>query len=136
MSRPLTKHGLWQAKSMADWLKPQLPKKLDIYVSPALRTLQTVEALNLPYTILPELAPDADPNTLLRVAHWPDHTNAVMIVGHQPTLGMTASIAMTGELQEWPFKKGAIWWINARKRGNDFQAALKVSMAPEMLNPA
>lgn len=133
LSRPLTKHGLQQAKAMADWLKPQLPKDVDILVSPALRTLQTVEALDLPYTIVPTLQPGADANEILHTIEWPQSQKTLLLVGHQPWLGMLAATAMTGNPQLWSVKKGAVWWISSRIRSGEQQSLLKFSIAPDRL---
>lgn len=133
LSRPLTKHGLQQANVMAEWLKPQLPKDIDILVSPALRTLQTVEALNLPYTILPTLQPGADASEIIQQIKWPQIEKNILLVGHQPWLGMLASLMITGQVQMWSVKKGAVWWISSRVRDNVPQTLLKLSIAPDML---
>ena len=46
MARKLTAKGEKQAREMAQWLRPRLPKRTRIIVSPAQRTLQTVKALS------------------------------------------------------------------------------------------
>ena len=37
-----------------------------------------------------------------------------MVVGHQPTLGQVAALALTGKAADWSIKKGAAWWIESR----------------------
>ena len=54
--RHLTARGEKQAREMAQWLKPRLPKKLRVLVSPAERTQQTARALALPFEIEPQIA--------------------------------------------------------------------------------
>ena len=49
LARPLTQRGCGQAARMAAWIKAHQPKDLRIIVSHALRTQQTVKALDLPY---------------------------------------------------------------------------------------
>ncbi len=133
LSRALTPKGLEQAQKMAAWLKPQLPKNIHILTSPALRTLQTVEALNMPYTCLDELAPGCSAERLAGLANWPNNDENVLIIGHQPTLGMLAALCMTGTTQEWSVKKGAVWWISSRIRNNQVHGVLKLAMSPDIL---
>ena len=45
LQRALTQKGQKQARRMGQWLDAQLPAGCKILVSPALRTLQTAEAL-------------------------------------------------------------------------------------------
>jgi phosphohistidine phosphatase len=35
-------------------------------------------------------------------------------VGHQPTLGQAAALALTGAPADWSVQKGAIWWLSTR----------------------
>lgn len=111
LSRVLTGKGRKQASAMAQWLRPHLPSATRILVSPALRTRQTADALELPYQIVETIAPDAHPTALLSAADWPDSPLPVMLVGHQPTLGYLASRLLCGIEQPWAIKKGAVWWI-------------------------
>ena len=46
--RKLTPRGRKQAKQVARWLKQRLPADARILVSPAIRAMQTAEALELP----------------------------------------------------------------------------------------
>lgn len=131
--RALTEKGQEQAKQMAAWLKPRLPKDTQILVSPAKRAQQTACALDLPFTTLPDLAPESSPYDLLKVAHWDTSKGSVLIVGHQPTLGIAAAIAMTRRTHYWCVKKGAIWWIASRIRAEEEQAIIRTVISPDML---
>jgi phosphohistidine phosphatase len=131
--RALTANGHQQAKSMAAWLKPRLPKDTQILVSPAKRAQQTASALDLPFTTLTELAPECSPHDLLKVANWDTSKGSVLIVGHQPTLGIAAAIAMTRKTQYWCVKKGSIWWIASRIRAEEEQAIIRAVISPDML---
>ncbi len=53
-----------------------------------------------------DLAPDASPAAVLAAAGWPEHKGAVLVVGHQPTLGLLASMLIAGEPMPWSVKKG------------------------------
>ncbi|KAF1037814.1 MAG: Phosphohistidine phosphatase SixA [Herbaspirillum frisingense] len=131
--RALTPKGHKQAAKMAEWLDRNLPESCRILVSPATRTLQTVEALGRKYKVHPELAPDKSAEHLLRAANWPDSREPVLIVGHQPTLGLVASQLICGHPQEWSLRKSNVWWIAQRERGDVTTNYLKAVIAPELL---
>lgn len=131
--RALTEKGHEQAKKMAAWLKPRLPKGTQILVSPAKRAQQTADALGLLFTTLPEIAPGGSPQDLLKAANWDTSKGSVLIVGHQPTLGLAAAIAMTRKTHFWCVKKASIWWIASRIRAEDEQAIIRAVVSPEML---
>jgi phosphohistidine phosphatase len=118
---------------MAAWLKPRLPKDTQILVSPAKRAQQTADALGLPFTTLPEIAPGGSPQDLLKAANWDTSKGSVLVVGHQPTLGLAAAIAMTRKTHFWCVKKAAIWWIASRIRAEDEQAIIRAVVSPDML---
>jgi len=131
--RVLTEKGHEQAKKMAAWLKPSLPKDTQILVSPAKRAQQTADALGLLFTTLPEIAPGGSPQDLLKAANWDTSKGSVLIVGHQPTLGLAAAIAMTRKTHFWCVKKASIWWIASRIRAEDEQAIIRAVISPDML---
>lgn len=133
LDRPLTAKGRAQATRMAAWLNPRLPKGTRILVSPALRTLQTADALEREYVVLKDLAPGEDAIHLLNAAGWPDAKGAVLVVGHQPTLGETASLLLFGQAQSMSIKKGGLVWLTNRVRGEYPQTVLKAAMTPELL---
>jgi len=133
MSRVLTPKGRIQAKLVADWLKQHMPANTQILVSPAMRTQQTAIALELDYKTEDEIGPGASPSTLLEVAQWKKAHHPVLVVGHQPTLGMAAAIAMTGKPHYWCIKKGALWWITSRNRLEEHQTILRTIISPEFL---
>jgi len=70
---------------------------------------------------------------LLTKAGWPEANGAVLVVGHQPTLGQIAALLLSGEEQDWTIKKGAVWWISNRVRQNEMQTVLRCALAPDML---
>lgn len=133
MDRALTAKGHKQAERMAAWLNQRLPENTVVLVSPAKRTLLTAIALDRKFTTLDELAPGASAQTLLKTAGWPNAEGAVLVVGHQPTLGQTAALAMTGKADYWSVKKGAIYWIGSRVRGEDEQSVLRAALSPDLL---
>ncbi len=133
MDRVLTAKGRRQAEKMAAWLKTRIPANTCILVSPAKRTQQTASTLGLDFNTLEALAPGAQPRALLQAAGWPNAEGAVLIVGHQPTLGMTAAYAMTGQALGWSVKKGAVWWISSRLRTGEERAILRAVLSPDLI---
>lgn len=133
MKRRLTARGEKQAQAMAGWLEPRLPKNLKILVSPAVRTQQTAHRLALPYEIEPRIATGADVSNLIAAAHWPEHSGAVLLVGHQPTLGRLAALLLGGIESNWSIKKGSVWWFSKRSREGRNQTVLRAMINPEML---
>lgn len=132
-ARELTGKGLKQAQVMAEWLKPRLPKNIRIIVSPTKRTQQTAAALGEDYETAREIGPGASAKSVLAAAGWPDAKGAVVVVGHQPTLGEVAAFLMSGELMGWNVRKGAVWWFNYKKRGDVAEVVLHTSISPDML---
>jgi phosphohistidine phosphatase len=133
LARALTPKGERQAQRMAEWLNQRIAHSTRVYASPALRCQQTAKALGKKFKTLPELAPDANGEALLKAARWPDASEPVLIIGHQPTLGLVASYLITGQPQPWAIKKGAVWWIRSRSREDREQVVLQAVQAPDCL---
>ncbi len=133
MQRELTPKGIKQAKQMADWLKARIPEDTTILVSPATRAQQTASALNLPFSTVKSLAPEADAMSLLLTAGWPDAGGTVMLIGHQPGFGHAAMLLLSGIETEMSIKKGGVVWISNRVRQTTQQNVLRVAMSPDMV---
>ena len=131
LKRKLTKRGEKQAQQMAEWLRQNAPKNLRILVSPAIRCQQTAQALGLPFETDKRLGTDCGVSDLLAAIGWPDGGEkdtghkAVLVVGHQPTLGQTAALLLSGSEADWTMKKGALWWFTNRTRQGESQSVLK-----------
>jgi phosphohistidine phosphatase len=117
LDRPLSAKGESHAKKMADWLQTRLPKGIHILCSPALRTRQTVDRMNVPYTICDELAPDSNASNLLKLVDWySENSSPSLVVAHQPFLADTVSYIFGLQTSEpISFRKGSLWWIRRRK---------------------
>ncbi len=130
--RELTNRGRRQAQSIAEWLAERRPKDLRVLVSPAKRTMQTARFFAREFEVDPRVGTAADYRSLLAATGWPDAAGAVLVIGHQPTLGETASFLLTGQVAELSFKKGALWWIATRQRSGVSQSVLKASITAEL----
>lgn len=131
LARELTGRGRKQASRMADWLSPRLPPDIRILASPAARTRQTAQALGRDYELDERLAPEGTVEGLLAAAGWPDSPRPVLIVGHQPTLGLTAAHLLTGTGHEVAVRKSGVWWFQSRVRNGQLQAVLRAVAGPD-----
>jgi len=104
--RKLTPHGEEQAKKMAAWLRPRLPKNVHIICSPAKRTLQTAQALTIDFQISDKLGVGASVQNLLEVAGWPSFSAPVLLIGHEPTLGQV--VQKLTESKNLNFERGMV----------------------------
>lgn len=129
--RKLSAKGLKQAARMADWLKARLPKEAVILVSPARRAQETARALAKRFEVRAELGTTATPRSVLDAAGWPGGEGAVVVVGHQPTLGQAIALALMGSTAEWSVRKGAIWWLERRDR--DAETLVRAVISPDLL---
>lgn len=128
--RKLTAKGEKQAERMAAWLKDKLPKDVVVLASPARRARDTAQALTKKFETIKELDTSATAQAVLKAAGWPRGERTVVVVGHQPTLGHAAALALTGKTGDWSVKKGAIWWLESRPRG---EVAVRAVVSPELL---
>jgi phosphohistidine phosphatase len=133
LARELTSKGHRQAADMAKWLKLHLPSDNEILVSPAARAQQTAQALTHEFKTVEEIGPGASYETVLAAAGWPNRKGAVVLVGHQPTLGQAAAWLLAGEVAEWGIKKGAVWWLTNRVRGERRETVLRAAISPDLL---
>lgn len=133
LDRALTPKGERQAQRMAGWLNRQLPATTKVLVSPARRAQQTAAALERKFKTQEVLGPGATVEALLHAVRWPDAREPVLVVGHQPTLGLVAAYLLSGQPQAWAVRKGAAWWLRAREREGQLQIVLHAVVSPELV---
>lgn len=145
LQRKLSGKGHKQAARMADWLNRFLPDSTRVLASPALRCQQTAQALGRKFQTREALGPGGSVDNLLMLARWPDRREPVLVVGHQPTLGMTAALLMAGasakaevelsaapnQTPAWSVRKGAVWWLRHRERGGVAEVVLVSVRSPD-----
>ena len=117
---------------MAKWLRKRLPQDIRVLVSPAKRAQQTAEALTKSFETVEEIGPGAPASAILMATGWPDAERAVLVVGHQPTLGQAVATLLSDEPAEWSLKKGAIIWL-AWEPGAQPQTTLRAALSPSLL---
>jgi phosphohistidine phosphatase len=92
-----------------------------------------VAALERKFKTVDALGPDEGVEALLHATRWPDRREPVLVVGHQPTLGLAAAYLMTREPEPWALRKGAVLWLRGREREGRQQLVLHAVMSPELL---
>ena len=127
-ARKLTEHGREQARRIAAWLKLRLPGNCEILVSPAARAQQTASALGVAFVTTPAVGTDAAAEDVIAAVDWPARSGAILIVGHQPTLGRVAAVLLSGAQADWDIGKGALWWI----RHSGGETRLLAAIDPEL----
>jgi phosphohistidine phosphatase len=127
-ARKLTKHGRDQARRVAAWLRPRLPKRCEILVSPATRAQETAAALGVRFATSAAVGTGAIAADVIEAAGWPAHARPILIVGHQPTLGRVAATLLSGAQADWHFAKGSVWWL----RHDDGETKLFAVVHPKL----
>ena len=133
LCRRLTPRGEKHAARMAQWLEHQLPEGTRILCSPAVRAEQTVRTLGRKYKLRDALSPGANLQDMLETAGWPDARYPVLLVGHQPSLGLVAAHLLGMGSQPCAIRKGAVWWLRGRQREGQDQTVILSVTTPEKL---
>lgn len=131
--RKLTPAGEKQAQRIGQWLKPRLPPKTRILVSPTQRARQTADYLELPYEIERKIGIGSDTADLIAVANWPESRHPVLLLGHQPAIGKLATMFVAGAEVEMPVKKCGVFWFSTREREHRMQVVLRAVMYPDLV---
>ena len=131
--RKLTAKGVKQAARMAKWLRARIPDTAVVLASPAKRAQQTAQAMIVDLKTVEELGLAASAEGVLHAAGWPDREGCVVVVGHQPTLGETAALLLTGTEAPWNVKKGAVIWVTRRNDGEHARTQLRAAISPDLL---
>jgi phosphohistidine phosphatase len=129
-ARRLTPKGIKQAARMAAWLDSRVARNARMLISPAVRAQQTAEALARDASTSEQVQPGAQPRDLLDAAGWPSAAGTIIVVGHQPTLGAAAALALTGKASAWRVRKAGVWWLSTRGDGHPSVLAV---MTPDLL---
>lgn len=129
--RRLSAQGKVQAERMAQWLRARLPGDPVFLVSPARRAQETARALVPTFNISRAVGTTATASAVMEAAGWPDARGAVVVVGHQPTLGQVAALALTATAAELDIEKGAVFWL-VRREG-DRKTRIHAVISPELL---
>jgi len=133
LERELTPKGHKQAARVAKWLLQRLPARFALVSSPAARAHQTALALGVPIKTAKGLAPGAAVSDILKAASWPDYRGTIVLVGHQPDLGRVAAYLVAGSQAGVSIRKGGLWWLTNRMRGEEAQVVVRSVLSPDLL---
>ncbi len=131
--RELTARGERQAQRMAQWLERQLPESTKILCCPTVRAEQTVMPLGRKYKLRDELSPNASIDDVLSLVQWPMNKHSVLLVTHQPLIGEMIRKLLEIQIPEVVVKKGSVWWIRSRDKGDQIQTMLVTVQTPELM---
>ena len=120
LMRPLTAHGREQAVQGAQWIHGLARAhgwKLNVIASPALRAQQTAAALGMDVATDPALAPgESAAGYLAHARPQAGRDEALVVVGHQPSLGVAVAQLLVGSAHTVSVRKAAVWWFVLRGR--------------------
>ena len=121
LDRPLSKKGQEQAKKVATWLNSHLPNNTIILSSTALRAKQTTQTFSSDFITMDSLNPGASLKTVIETLNHlstnQDDPSKLLLIGHQPWLGMLAEHLLhvnkldPTDADGLNIKKGAAWWF-------------------------
>jgi phosphohistidine phosphatase len=80
-----------------------------------------------------ELGPEASIEDVLDAANWPNSKEPVLVVGHQPYLGLVAAHLLGTPQHQCAIRKGNVWWITQKLREEETQTYLKAIMSPDLV---
>jgi phosphohistidine phosphatase len=98
------------------------------------RTQQTAEALKLPFETNRKIGPEACVSELIAASGWPHANGAVLIVGHQPSLGRMAPCCWPARRPTGASRRARLWWLTNRVRRGDTQTVLRAMIPVELLD--
>lgn len=116
--RVLTRRGRKDAVKMAKWLSQHLPADTQVLCSPARRCLETAEALHAlngaEIKIADFLSVESTVERIFKAVADNNPARTVLLVGHQPNLGLLIARLAGMSQHACVVKKGSVWWIAQR----------------------
>ena len=138
--RPLTDRGSKRVSQVAAGLKWLEVQPTYIFSSPLIRALETADILQASMSIpsvikrVDDLLPDANPERLLALFRDLPAECCALCVGHEPHLGLAASVMLTGKpSMAFPFKKAGASLIELSAPPKGGQGVLRWWMEPSQL---
>ena len=134
LRRALTREGRRDASAMAAWIKAHVPKPWTVCCSPALRSRQTALALADYPVERAELAPDRTPMDIVQLVESSrDDGHALVLCGHQPSLGSAALHWLCGVEAPFTLRKGGLIWVCERERAGQPNRVLRACVSPDLM---
>jgi len=140
VDRPLTEEGKRRVRQVGAGLRRLAVRPTVIYASPARRAVDTAQLLH-DFLARPslmelrdELLPEAMPTDLLRLLRSCSSDSCVICVGHEPQLGMAASLLLSGRASDsFPLKKAGACLIELSIPVKPGQGLLRWWLTPGQL---
>ena len=137
LERQLSENGHLQAAQTAEILNSHLPAQCRILVSPAKRAIQTASALSREFQIVDSFAPGASHTDIIKELAWKTEgdlvNQVIVVVGHQPTMGMTISELLFGSQRSIPVNNSEAYWVSQKIEDGKLKAYLRGVVKPELV---
>jgi phosphohistidine phosphatase len=138
--RPLTERGAKRVAQAAAGLNRLDIQPTHVLSSPFIRALETAKIarsllrVRSAVHIVDELLPDAPPDRLLSILHDLPPESCVLCVGHEPQLGIVASVLLSGRVStSFPLKKAGACLIELSAPAKSGQGILRWWLPPSQL---
>lgn len=138
--RPLTEQGAKRVAQVAAGLKRLDVQPTHVWSSPLIRAIETAKIahrelrVRSAVQIVDALLPDASPDRLLSILRDLPRESCVLCVGHEPQLGIAASVFLSGRASaSFPFKKAGACLIELPVPAKPGQGVLRWWLTPAQL---
>ncbi|MEK7764249.1 MAG: histidine phosphatase family protein [Nitrospirota bacterium] len=138
--RPLTERGAKRVVQVAAGLNRLGVKPTHVLSSPLIRAIETAKIVHRSLRvrsaiqIVDELLPDAPPDRFLSILHNLPPDASVLCIGHEPQLGMAASVLLSGRATtSFPLKKAGACLIELSLQAKPDRGVLRWWLTPRQL---
>ncbi len=138
--RPLTERGAKRVAQVAVGLNRLDVQPTHIFSSPLIRAIETAKIVHrslrvcFAVQVADELLPDAPPDRLLTILHDLPPESCVLCIGHEPQLGMAASVLLSGRATtSFPLKKAGACLIELSLQAKPDRGVLRWWLTPRQL---
>ncbi len=138
--RPLTERGAKRVAQVAAGLKWLDVQPTHVLSSSLIRAIETAKIVHRSLRvrsavhIVNELLPDAPPDRLLSILHDLQSESCVLCVGHEPQLGVVASVMLAGKPSTaFSFKKAGACLIELSIPAKPGRGVLRWWLTPDQL---
>ena len=138
--RPLTERGATRVAQVAAGLNRLDVQPTHVLSSPLIRAIETAKIVHRSLRVrsamhlVDELLPDAPPHRLLSILHNLPPESCVLCIGHEPQLGMAASVLLSGRASAaFPMKKAGACLIELPIQLKPGRGVLRWWLTPSQL---
>ena len=138
--RPLTERGAKRVAQVAAGLNRLGVQPTHVLSSSLIRAIETAEIVHRSLRVrsamhlVEALLPDAPPHRLLSILHNLPPESCVLCIGHEPQLGMAASVLLSGRVSaSFPLKKAGACLIELSISAKPGRGVLRWWLTPGQL---